>query len=182
MNSNDEKKQKICYLFLSLDEPMTEAHLLKFTKMGENFSGFTESKDGIIAECNRVIGKSIDSDDRYDVISEEIIKIADLLYIPGQFVKEKKQRLWMLETIAWYDGTCTVNEKKLIRALMRKWEIDPSVLVEMEDTAETLVALDNYRNWIQTKEPYLFVDSVVKALDKNQTEIGGHIAYTINLG
>jgi hypothetical protein len=43
--------------------------------------------------------------------------------------------------------------------------------------------LDNYRNWIQTtRESYSFVDSIVKELDKNQTEIGGHIAYTINIG
>jgi hypothetical protein len=181
MNSNDEGKQKICYLFLSLDEPMTKANLLKFTLMGENFSGFKESKEAIIAECNRVISKSIDSDDRYDAISEGIEKIVDSMY-PNNV--EKKQLLWMLETLAWYDGTCTANEKKLIRTLMRKWEdIDSSVLIEMEDAAETLVAVDNYRSWIQTtSESYSVIDSVIKELDKNQKEIGDNIAYTINLG
>jgi hypothetical protein len=180
MNSNDERKQKICHLFLSLDEPMTDANLLKFTQMGENFSGFKESKDAIIGECNRVVGQSIDGDDRYDVISDGINKIVDSMYMNDP---EKKQLLWMLESLAWYDGKCTAGEKKFIRTLARKWEMDKSLLFEMEDTAETLVALDNYRNWIRTTgESYDFINSVIQELDKNQKEIGDNIAYTINLG
>lgn len=114
MNSNDEKKQKICYLFLSLDETMTDANLLKFTQVGENFEGFKEVKDAIIEECNRIIDQSIDSEDRYDVIYEEINNIVGSLNMDEA---ERKQLLWLLETLAWYDGKCTANEKKLSELL-----------------------------------------------------------------
>lgn len=201
MNSDDEKKLKICYLFLSLEEPMTEANLLKFTQMGENFSGFEESKDAIIAECNQVIDESSDSDERYDVvIARKINKLVDSMFdysSGGMFTAivaagfgnktmtretEQKQLLWMLESLAWYDGKCTANEKRIIRDFMSKWGIDKSVLLEMEDTAETLFMLDNYRTWIKTTgESYDYVNSVIQELDKNQKDISDNIAYTINL-
>jgi hypothetical protein len=180
MNSDDFKMQKICCLLLSLDGPMTGENLTKFTRMGENFSGFTESKYSIILECNQITGKSIDGDDRYDVISEGVNKIAGSMY-PN--AAEKKQFLWMLETLAWHDGTCTPHQKKLIRALTRQWEVDPAVLLEMEDTAETLLAIESYRRWIKTtSEPSGFGNSIEAELDTNRKDISDNIACTINLG
>jgi uncharacterized protein YoxC len=149
MNSTDEKKQKICYLFLSLEGPITETNLTRFNQMGVNIDGFAESRNSIIAECNRIIEKVVDKDARYDAIFEEINNIADSMYILSNKA-EKRRLLWILESLAWHDDRYTANEKKFICQLAQKWEIDPSLVIEMEDIAETLSMIGGYRRTLNT--------------------------------
>jgi uncharacterized protein YoxC len=144
MDSADEKRQKICYLFLSLEGPITETNLTRFNQMGVNLDGFVESRNSIIAECNRIIEKLVDKDARYDAIFEEINNIADSMYILSDEA-EKRRLLWMLESLAWHDDRYTENEKKFIFQLAQKWKIDPSLVIEMEDIAETLIMIGDYR-------------------------------------
>jgi hypothetical protein len=182
MESNDEQKLKIAYLFLAIDGQTDEALLSNFDLLGQKFDDFASARGKIIRWGKQSLTQSIDGKDRDDVISEKIIKLADPqpYSYPVHFAKDKaecKQCLWMLVNLAWHDGGCSDKKKKLLRTLMRKWNIDKSVLLEMEDTAETLSILDHYRTWVKTtEEPYGFIDAVVKELDKNQQEIAENIA------
>jgi hypothetical protein len=178
LDSKDQGKLKIIYLFLSLEKTIDSRGIEKFKEAGKVFDGFDDAKEEIIKDCNSLIAQSFDNEDRFDVISEGICKIAELCFYSNSSIQ--KECLWSLVNLAFYDGDYSDTERKLLRTLMRKWGIDKSVLLEMEDTAETLVALDTHRNWIKsTHYSYDYINSIVIELDKNQDEITKNLIQTI---
>jgi hypothetical protein len=181
---------KVAYLFLSLDNKVDKTALRKIDELGNDMDNYSDKKDKIIGECEDLISQSFDSTDRYDVIFEGINKIVGnssnqpfgLLGHPKDYV-DKKQCLWILVNLAYFDGSYTDSERKLIRALVRKWEIDKSILIEMEDTAETLIELNKHKTWIKTTNyPYDYVAGVIKEMDKNQEELSSNISLLMSIG
>jgi hypothetical protein len=187
MNWKDESKLKIAYLFLSLGAgcPISDNNCTRFDQLGQNYTGFSDNRRSIISKCNEIINRAIDQNDLYDVISEGIVEQANYSFntFDSDYDVNTKQCLWLLVNLAFHDGTYTDNEKKIIRSLMRKWNIDKSILLEMEETAETLFDLDKYRYWMETRnEPYSVIKSYVQELDKNQNELSSNISDLINVG
>jgi hypothetical protein len=180
---NMEPILKAAYFFLSLDRPISEADIKKIDELGSNVEGYSGIKKSIFNECEKILSRSLDDNDRFDVIMEEILKTGNASFVDLPKEAGQKRCLWILVNLALYDGMYSENEKKIIRSLMRKWEIDKSILIEMEDSAETLVEVDKNRSWIKTTNyPYDYVDSVVKEMDKNQHELTNNISLLMSIG
>jgi hypothetical protein len=174
---------KIAYFFLSVDRPINETDIKKIDELGNGIEEYAKIKEAIFGECDKALSQSFDDDDRFDVVLEGILKAEKTSSVGWVEKAVQKKCLWVLVNLAFYDGSYTENEKRLIRSLMRKWEIDKSILVEMEDSAETLVDLDRHRTWIKTTNyPYEHLDAVVKELDKNQHELVNNISLLMSIG
>jgi hypothetical protein len=144
-----------------------------------------EDIDSSIEECENILAKSFDAEDRFDVVLKAIINIGDSTFGWISRDAERIQCLWLLVNCAYYDGKYSSDEKRLLRNISRDWEIrdNVAVLSEMEDTAETLLDLVKYKEWIQTTNyPYKHIDGVVKELDKNQQELAHNISLLMSIG
>jgi hypothetical protein len=182
----DEMTLKLCYLFLSVDQTITKDRMSRFEEIGDAYSAFDREKQGIIDICERYISESLNNN-RYSVIWDGINEVTKrdsdsaLSYSPLSNKTGQKECMWLIVCLAWYDGNCSENEKKIINNLANKWRIEKSVLLEMEDTAITLCEIDKYSSWIKTtNDPYDYVAAVINELNKNQNEITANIFETIN--
>jgi Fe-S-cluster-containing hydrogenase component 2 len=186
----DNQLLKMYYLFLSVDEPMSERNGLKFNQIGETIADFEKNKTKVINECEQMLENR---NDRINVVFDWMTKFVDENTISDdngyywemsdKLFKGKKsqlENLWIIVCLALYDGNYSADEQKILNMLIQKWNIDKSVFLEMEDTALTLYEMDNYRNWLKlTGEPYDLVNSLLSELDKNQKDISENISEII---
>jgi hypothetical protein len=176
---------QMVYLFLSLEDKISNEGLEKLHNLVSKMKLSKEDEDSIIETSEKILSKSFDKDDRFDVIYEGIIGIVESYFRWADKKAEQKQALWLLINSAYCDGNYTFDKKRLLRTIMRKFNIDNSVLAEMEDTAETLLDLENHRTWIKKASAeygYDYIDSVIKELDKNKVELANNISLVMSIG
>jgi hypothetical protein len=176
---------KIVYFFLSLEEKISDDGLERLNQLASQMKLSKEDIDSSVEECESTLSQSFDAEDRFDVVRKAIIDTGDSLF--GWISKdaEKIQCLWLLVNCAYYDGKYSLNERRLLRNISREWEIkdNVTVLLEMENTAETFFDLIKHKEWIKTTNyPYNYIDGVVKELDKNQQELTNNISLLMSIG
>jgi hypothetical protein len=176
---------KIVYLFLSLEEKISNDDLEKLTQFASQMKLSKEDVDYFIKECEDILSKSFDLEDRFDVVRKAIFDIGNSSFDLNGKEAERIQCLWLLVNCAYYDGKYSLNERKLLRNISREWKIrdNVTVLSEMEDTAETILDLVDHKKWIKTTNySYDYIDGVVKELDKNQQELAANISLMMSIG
>lgn len=157
---------KVFYYMIAVNGEFSHEEEEKFDEIGKQIDpNFSESKDGIIAECKEQIAKVIDSDDYYDVIQdgvEESILIPDVT--ADSFITPKLL-VWDLLTIAYSDEQYDEKERKLLKYIVRKFNIDSTIFLEMENSLQTLMDIEKETNWIKTtNRPYLTIEAQVNEL------------------
>jgi hypothetical protein len=184
----DVNTLKICYLFLSIDNAISEDDLLRFREIGKNSDLIDSHERAIISECEQIIAVSISRSDRFFVISEAIKVIIQpnesnaFSFSPLSNRLGQRECLWLLECLSWQDGESSENEKRVMRDLASRWKIDDSMLLEMEDTARTLYEIDNYRSFLETiNEPVGAHNVLFHELYNGQKKIIENIFDTINI-
>ncbi|MBR1476442.1 MAG: TerB family tellurite resistance protein [Lachnospiraceae bacterium] len=157
---------KVFYYMIAVNGEFSHEEEEKFDEIGKQIDpNFSESKDGIIAECKEQIAKVIDSDDYYDVIQdgvEESILIPDVT--ADSFITPKLL-VWDLLTIAYSDEQYDEKERKLLKYIVRKFNIDSTIFLEMENSLQTLMDIEKETNRIKTtNRPYLTIEAQVNEL------------------
>ncbi len=157
---------KIFYYLMAVDGEVYHSEEDKFDEIGAEIDpSFAEHKDSIVLECKAQLDKVIDADDYYDVVQdgvEEAILIPDTT--ADSFITPKLL-IWDLLTIAYSDEQYDEKERKLIKYIVRKFNIDSTIFLEMENTLLTLIDLEKETKWIKTtNRPYLTIEAHVNEL------------------
>lgn len=143
---------------------------------------FAKKREQIISECQSQLDKMIDSEDFYDVIQDGVedalissVKTADTFITP-------KLLVWNLLTIAYSDESYDEAERKLLKYIVRKLNIDKDVFLEMENSYLTLLDLEKELNWIKTTDrPYLIIESMVNEIADRKNVIFESVKDLISL-
>lgn len=111
----------------------------------QKFCSFVDAFNGTADEWDRIAAKEIISDVEEQLEDDDDIEqnIADM--IDGTYFdyEEKVSLVWLLVNMAYADGNCDDTEKDLLQYVFDEAEIeDESILMELEDTAETLLAIE----------------------------------------
>ena len=62
----------------------------------------------------------------------------------------KASVLWNLINLGYADTHFTIDERKVVDALREYWEMSKSLYQEMVDVAETILALEKYKTWVES--------------------------------
>ena len=158
---------KIIYYMMAVDGELSPAEMEKYDLLGQEIApDFSERKEGILAECQKQMDKVIDPEDFYDVIQDGVedslissIKTEDSFITP-------KLLAWDLLTLAYSDNNYDERERKLLKYIVRKLNIDKAVFLEMESTIQTLIDLEKEEQWIKTTDrPYLTIEAMVNEIE-----------------
>lgn len=93
------------------------------------------------------------------MMKESAFKMPSLLYgmlwsSPYEYLDDDKaaqaQTIWTLINLGYADSDYSEAEKKIVKYLTEKWEVDPVLVAELDDTADALLALSRQKEWIQT--------------------------------
>lgn len=93
-----------------------------------------------------------------------------------------KPLVWDLLTIAYSDESYDETERKLLKYIVRKLQIDKAVFLEMESSILTILDIEKEIAWIKTTDrPYLTIEARVNELTKRQAAIFDSVKDLITL-
>ena len=178
----------IMYCLMAVDGTVSTEEEEKFDEIGRMFDPeFATYKDSLIEECHTAakletpVGNAYepqtpeDEEDYYNQIHDYV----------GDLIKEEafyttdgirgKTLLWDLIAIAYSEGDYSANEKRLIRYFARKAGVDNTVMLEMEHTIRSLIAIENEEEWLKsTDRPYKVIEERINELaDRKNTIMQG---------
>ena len=157
---------KIIYYVMAVDQTIGKEEEDKFNEIGNALDpGFAENKERIIDECKKQLSKVIDGADYYDVIQDGIEDaLIASMNVTGTPITPKLL-LWDLLTIAYSDNRYDEVERKLLKYIVRKCDVDKAVFTEMESSLLTLMDIEKEISWIKTTDrPYLQIEAIVNEL------------------
>ena len=92
-------------------------------------------------------------------------------YDGGSFITPRLL-LWNMLTIAYCDGDYAEQERRLLKCVVRKLNIDKAVFLEMENSILTVTELENELQWIKTTDrPYLQIEAMVNRINHRRDTI-----------
>ena len=174
---------KIIYYLMAADGQIYHSEEEKFDAIGQELDpDFKENRDRIIKECQAQLDKVIDPDDYYDTLQDGIEdallssrQTADTFITP-------KLLVWDLLTVAYSDENYDEIERKLLKYIVRKTDIDKAVFLEMESSILTLMDIEKELEWIKTTDkPYLTIEAMVNELADRKNVIFESVKDLISL-
>ena len=174
---------QIIYYLMAADGTVYHSEEEKFDAIGAALDpNFADSKPAIIKDCQAQLEKVIDLEDYYDVLQDGVEdaiqssnETADTFITPKLFV-------WDLLTIAYSDESYDETERKLLKYIVRKLQIDKAVFLEMESSILTILDIEKEIAWIKTTDrPYLTIEARVNELTKRQAAIFDSVKDLITL-
>ena len=164
---------KIIFFLMAVDGQIYHDEEEKFDEIGRELDPeFGTHRAEIIQECQTQMSKVIDPED-YGAVLQDGVEAA--IY-SGNDSQESaispKVLVWDLLTVAYSDGSYDEKERNLIKYVVRKFDIDKAVFLEMESSFLTLMDLENELKWIKTTDrPYLTIESIVNEISDRKTAV-----------
>ncbi len=157
---------KVIYYLMSADGKIFHSEEDKFDAIGTELDpDFIENKEQIVNECKVQMEKVIDPEDYYDVLQDGVeLALSSSVQTEDTSITPKLL-VWNLLTIAYSDESYDESERKLLKYIVRKLNIDKDIFLEMESSILTLIDLERELNWIKTADrPYLTIENMANEL------------------
>lgn len=117
---------------------------------------FFRGSRAVIAEIDALLG-AIDPDS----LDSETDMIVDSEALQALTV-------WTLIRLGYADSEYSKEEKKVVAHLVDRWRMDSLLIAEMNDTAETILALTLQKEWVQkTYGSHMYAANILQELDRN---------------
>ena len=164
---------QIIYYLMAADGTVCPSEEEKFDAIGTELDpDFADSKPAIIKNCQTQLEKVIDPEDYYDVLQDGVEDAIQHTSEAADTSITPKLLVWNLLTLAYSDKSCDKTERKLLKYIVRKLQVDKAVFLEMESCILTILDIEKEITWIKTTEqPYLTIEARVNELTKRQTVI-----------
>ena len=173
---------KIIYYLMLSDRGVLTEEEEKYREIAAG-SGYEEAvKLSVIEEeCIAQIEKAVDEEDYFEVIREGIEQELRI-FEEEEAVITPEALVWDLIIVANSDMDYSDTERKLIKMVSRRLNVEKAVFLEMENAMETLVAIEKEEDWIKTTDrSYAEIDSVVKELERRKEAVLESIKELISL-
>ena len=157
---------KIIYYLMAADGEIFHNEEEKFDSIGKELDpNFANNKEQIIKECQAQLDKVMEPDDYYDDLQDGVEDALILSRQTADTFITPKLLVWDLLTVAYSDENYDEAERKLIKYIVRKTNIDKAVFMEMESSILTLMDIEKELSWIKTtNKPYLVIEAMVNEL------------------
>ena len=174
---------KTIYFLMAADGDIKDVELESFDSISLSLDhDFLSIKEQLIKECSESLNKAIDNDDYY-----ESLKVAvDAALLQSERTNDTfitpKLLLWNLLSITYSDKKYQESERKLLKYIVRKLNINKADFLEMESSMLTYMDIQKEIDWIKTTDrPYLTIETMVNELTTRQNVIFESIKDLISL-
>lgn len=178
-----ESTLQIIYYLMAADGTVFHSEEEKFDAIGAELDPeFPCHKEGIVHSCQLQLDKVIDSEDYLDILQEGIDEAIASSGDSAQSPITPKLLVWELLSIAYSDENYDESERKLIKHIVRRLNIDKTVFLEMENSMLTMMDIEREIAWIKTTaRPYLAIEAIVKELETRTNVVFDSIKDLISL-
>lgn len=174
---------KIFYYLMAADGRIFDSEEEKFDAIGLELDPlFAEHRDQIVKECQAHLEKIIDPEDYFDVLRDGVDEALRSSRSTEDTFITPKLLLWDLMTIAYSDGDYDETERKILKQIVYKLNIDKAVFLELENSILTLMDLEKELQWIKTTDrPYLTIEMMVNEIADRKNMIFDSVKDLITL-
>ena len=157
---------KIIYYLMAADGQIYHSEEEKFDAIGAELDpDFAKHKEQIVKECREQLDKVIDPEDFYDALQDGVEDALISSRTTADSFITPKLLVWDLLTVAYSDENYDETERKLLKYIVRKTNIDKAVFLELENSILTLMDLEKELQWIKTTDrPYLTIEMMVNEI------------------
>lgn len=174
---------KIIYYLMAADGEIFHSEEEKFDAIGKELDpNFAENKEKIVNECQKQLDKAIEPEDFYDTLQDGVEEALLASRQTADTFVTPKLLVWDLLTIAYSDEKYDEAERKLLKYIVRKTNIDKAQFLEMESSILTLMDIEKELAWIKTtNKPYLTIEGMVNELADRKNVIFESVKDLISL-
>lgn len=174
---------KIIYYLMAADGEIFHSEEEKFDAIGKELDpNFAENKEKIVNECQKQLDKAIEPEDYYDTLQDGVEEALLASRQTADTFVTPKLLVWDLLTIAYSDEKYDEAERKLLKYIVRKTNIDKAQFLEMESSILTLMDIEKELAWIKTtNKPYLTIEGMVNELADRKNVIFESVKDLISL-
>lgn len=187
MFENRDDQLKVLYLFLSADGVKSNQEMSMFGEICKKYDVDKDKKREVIQYCNNELEVHASEDfPALSAIQEIVDKGRSVFSFLNKDLRNSKSQqastIWNLMNLGYADKDYSSKEKEIVEYLIRKWEIDEVVVLQLEETLNTLNRLYTYKAELQNSydysNPKRFFKSI-DAVDKDIDNLLKNIAVTV---
>ncbi len=188
---------KICFLFMCADgvispaetkyldniiekEELSETGIQEFRDFCERMTSklLTKNLTTVFVEIDNVLGQN---EYGYNSLSKNLSLLSgDSNNIDRNKIKQM-QTIWTLINLGYADGEYCNAEKEVVNYLVDKWKMNPLLVAELNDTAETILSLTKHKEWLQTtSRPYKGIEESIYEIDRNIKSMFDNVELSIS--
>lgn len=180
-----EGQAKLYYMYMMVDGEVSSPEEKIFHEICQKLNISKSNQENIIAKC-----KSINSDRNMDCVQLVKRNLEDdyMLSFEDVYIglyksdsdSEKAAVLWNLINLGYADRCFSTKEREVVDLLREYWEIKDSLYKEMIDVAETILALEKHKSWLNTNITDFYTrQNKLDDVEKNITNVQETIKTTI---
>ena len=176
---------RIMYCLMLIDGSVSAEEEEKYSEIGLACDqDFDVYKKQLIDECVAVAQSessqgvefiSLDSEDSEEYYDQIHDYVGDLIKEESFYRTEgvrAKGLIWNLLAIAYSEGEYSASERRLIRYIAKKSGVNNTILLEMEHTFSTLMAIEKEEEWLKSSDrPYKVIEERVVELSNRKDTI-----------
>ena len=166
---------KLIYCLMAADGSISPEEEEKFQEIGTSLDpDFEQWKDELIEDLSMKEAVLTDEDEYFDFIHDYAAEIIYKAEDTGEGIGTKTL-IWDLLVMAFSEGDYSTNERRLIRFAAKALDVNPTVLLEMEQTLRTITALNKEEEWLKSvNRPYSVVaEQMNEVKERRETILTG---------
>lgn len=174
---------KLYYLYMMSDGEVSDGEEKLFDKICKELYLDADDKKQIRQDCNEiskkekmtcidVLKKNAEESYMYGALDLDLNK-----YVSG---KDKAKIIWNLVNLGYADTYFTIDEIEVVDFLREYWELPESIYQEMIDVAETCLALEKHKDWIEELPDDEYKLEKIKQVKKDIKQVQENILTTIS--
>lgn len=178
--TNNNEEAILYYLYMMADGEVTYSEEKIFDKICEELRIDAETKKEVVQKSVQLAS---DSKEIFDCIIKERIdaQVEQNLFGVKKDESNLARIIWNLINLGYADSDYSEEEKKIVNYLITRWSVKEEVYQEFIDTAETLLALEQHKEWIVQTVPRGCVrDNKEKDVDSEMQMLLNDVKLTID--
>ena len=170
---NIEDTLKVIYYLISADRTIAQEEMNLFDSIGRDLNPmYEEHRAELLSYCQSEMEKADEEDDFSIHIHDCIGNAIRHSLEEGNGTVNSKLFLWNLLSVAYSDGECSEEERKLVRYAGKQLDVDKAVISEMESTVNSLLAVEKEIDFVKnSNRKYSEVEAIVNELTDRKAVI-----------
>jgi len=165
---------RVIYGLIAVDGVIAAEEKVKFREIGSELDpSFPSYAEELTAACDKVFSQPFaDDEEYYDIIHDYLGEIFQKAALTKDGAIRGRLLLWDMLTIAYSDGEYAAVEKRLIRYVAKCMGIEYTIQLEMEQTFQTLTAIEREEEWLKhTNRPFTVIEARINELSDRKAAI-----------
>lgn len=179
----DSEQAKLYYLYMMSDGEISDDEKNLFNKICRKLYLDADDKKRIKQECNKIYKEEkmtcIDVIER-NAEKSYVYRVLDIGLKKHALDENKAKIIWNLINLGYADSHFTIDEREVVDFLREYWEFPDSLYQEMIDVAETCLALEKHKLWIEGLPDTDYKLEKIKQVKKDMKQVEETILTTIS--